>query len=111
VAQFDQHLLDDGTCVVEASGEVDLAVVADLLEVGRDGLSRGRAMCLDLRQVSFIDSTGLGALIVLRNEAAASDKPLRLVNVPAPVTRLLELTGLGTAFDIDGSDTPVHRDS
>lgn len=104
MAQFSQHVLEDGTCVIEVSGEFDLAVVDEFLEVARGGLSGAPALILDLREVSFIDSTGLGALVLLRNEAGAATKRLRLDNLPRPVTRLLALTGLQDAFEVDGAD-------
>lgn len=104
MAEFNEHLLEDGTFVVEASGEVDLAVVDQLLEIAIGGLSGARAVCLDLRGVSFIDSTGIGALVLIRNEASAASKSMRLTNVPPAVRRLLALTGLEDAFDIDAPD-------
>ena len=106
MAQFSEHLLEDGTCVITASGEVDLAVVDDLLEVALRGLSGAPAVCLDLGGVSFIDSTGIGALVLIRNEASARSKSMRLTNVPRPVSRLLALIGLEDAFEIDEPPGP-----
>ena len=63
------------------------------------------AIEIDLNAVSFIDSSGLGALVRVRNEAAAKGKTLSLVNPGHATLRLLELTGLQHAFDIR-SDEP-----
>jgi len=104
VAQFSEHTREDGTCVIEASGEVDLAVVDELLEIARGGLSAAPALCVDLRDVTFIDSTGLGALVLIRNEARDAGRPMRVINVPRAVHRLLTLTGLEDAFDVDSTD-------
>ena len=113
MSQFNATFVEDGVCVVEVSGEIDLAVTDELLEVARAGLREAGALRLDLSGVSFIDSTGLGTLVLIRNEAAAADKALTLANVPVSVARLLQLTGLSGAFDIDdasvGGDTPVDR--
>jgi anti-sigma B factor antagonist len=89
-----------GTCVLAVEGEVDLAVVDELLERARGCLSRDAALELDMQGVSFIDSSGLGALVRLRQDANQARKRLTLVNVSQATDRLLEVTGLHTAFDI-----------
>jgi anti-sigma B factor antagonist len=104
MGQFSETVLENGVCVVAASGEVDLAVADELVDVASAGLQSASGLHLDLREVSFIDSTGLGALVTLRNEAARATKPFVLVNVPRAVARLLELTGLQSAFEIEGTD-------
>lgn len=99
MAQFDQQFAEDGTCVIRASGELDLAVAEDLVLVALEGLGTAPAVHIDLTEVSFIDSTGLGALLRIRNEATAAGKALRLQGVPAVLDRLLQITGLTDAFD------------
>jgi anti-anti-sigma factor len=99
VAQFDRQEGEDGTCVVRASGEVDLAVADELVRVCLEGLATSHEVHLVLGDVTFIDSTGLGALLRIRREASAAGKVLRLAEVPAAVDRLLEITGLADAFD------------
>ena len=53
-----------------------------------------RSLTVDLGGVSFVDSTGIRALI--HGHAAASDLgvPLRVANLRHPVTRVLEITGV-----------------
>jgi anti-anti-sigma factor len=64
----------------------------------RDALLRSIAeeesVILDLGAVTFMDSAGLSALIVLDRAARAKGVRFRLQNVPPRVTRLLTLTGL-----------------
>jgi anti-anti-sigma factor len=60
-------------------------------------------LALDLAGVTFIDSSGLRLLIVARNAADDAQVPLRLSNIPPPVARVFELTGLLTHFDADDS--------
>jgi anti-anti-sigma factor len=66
--------------------------VSDALAGGAD------VVALDLRDVTFIDSTGLQALVRLDDLARAGRRALAIVEGPA-VRRLLELTGLGRRFE------------
>ena len=55
---------------------------------------------IDLSQVQFMDSAGLGALVALRKTAVERNGKVRLLN-PAPhVQQVLELTRLHRVFEI-----------
>ena len=99
MAQFSQSTLDDGTAVLSVTGDVDLAEADAFVEAARECLARARGVDLDLSGVTFIDSSGLGALVRLRNDAAALAKPLHLANVSRSVDRLLQVTGLDDSFE------------
>ena len=87
--------------VLAVSGEVDIATVERLLTAAHLCLDDPASTCeVDLRGVTFIDSSGLGALVRIRNAAHERDKQLLLTHVPASVTRLLEVTGLTEAFGV-----------
>ena len=77
----------EGTCTLFLSGEADLAVAPDIIELGTMSLSEASIMTLivDLAAVTFIDSTSIGALVQLRNVADAQGKRLALENVPVRV--------------------------
>jgi len=72
-------------------------IVSTLLALNGD-------VMLDLEQVSFIDSTGLGLLVLLKNELAAKGRKFALCRVNTKVRMLLELTRMHQIFDI--YDTP-----
>ncbi len=90
----------DGLCVVRVAGDLDLAVMEAFVEAVRASLGRCEACELDLGAVSFIDSSGLGALVRLRKESDAQGTPLRLTNVTEATARLLQLMGLTEVLDI-----------
>jgi anti-anti-sigma factor len=100
VATFEEGTRDDGGCVVRLGGEIDLAVADELVTVILGCFDRADDVEVDFGGVTFIDSSGLGALVRVRNEATARGKRLSLVDVGRPTTRLLEITGLLDAFDI-----------
>jgi anti-anti-sigma factor len=103
--------------LLAVAGEFDLATRDRVGEHGINQLLSDAvsALVLDLREVSFIDSVGLGVLVRLRNVARHLGKQLVLVRVPRCVQRLLDLTGLDIYFeqqfgDIDnGVDTFLER--
>jgi len=99
VAQFSEEVRD-GQSVVRVAGDLDLAAVEDFVQVVESCLGRSEGVELDLAGVSFIDSSGLGALVRSRKAAEAQSKTLRLSNVNEPTQRLLNLTGLAEVFDI-----------
>jgi anti-anti-sigma factor len=86
------------------SGEVDIATVDELLTEARACLEGVTEICdIDLAGVTFMDSSGLGALVRIRNLAQDHGKRVLLTNVPDSVSRLFEVTGLADVFET-GSD-------
>ncbi|MGN6160841.1 MAG: STAS domain-containing protein, partial [Marmoricola sp.] len=58
----------------------------------------------DLAGVTFIDSSGLGALVQIQKSARDKGVSLVLTRSSAPTRRLLELTGLQHVFTIAPSE-------
>jgi anti-anti-sigma factor len=85
--------------LVTISGEVDLSV-ADRVE---DAISDGGGapvVVVDLTEVTFIDSTGLRALVTGRQSLESEHRSMALVVGESPVARLLSLTALDQEFVI-----------
>lgn len=88
------------TIVVVVHGEIDIATAGQvgerLREVAEAGFPR---VVLDLRDVSFIDASGLRA--VLRARAASREAEVEFAVIPGPeeVQRLFELTGTTDALN------------
>ncbi len=55
---------------------------------------------IDLSQMMFIDSCGLGALISLHKTACAREGQVRLLHPTPPVRQILELTRMHRIFEI-----------
>jgi anti-sigma B factor antagonist len=87
--------------VLELGGEVDLHTAGRLADRLTALLDSGpRTLVVDLNRLSFLDSTGLGALVTARNHAARTGADLRLVCVSERLLKLFRITGLHTAFEI-----------
>ena len=55
---------------------------------------------LELSNVTVVDAHGLGVLLQLREQTLARGLRFELMNVGAPLSRILEITRLNTIFDI-----------
>jgi anti-anti-sigma factor len=85
------------------SGEVDLSVAPGLRDSGIEmarSVAPGR-LEIDLGEVTFIDSSGLGALISLRNAARQCGATLILIRVSPAVSRFFELAGVQDSFKVE----------
>ncbi|MGH8861393.1 MAG: STAS domain-containing protein [Jatrophihabitantaceae bacterium] len=88
------------TTVVSLGGELDIATVPELRSLAFAELDRNecRALILDLAELSFVDSTGIGSWIEIRLRAIGMGKTLILESVSAAVGRVLEISGLLALF-------------
>jgi anti-anti-sigma factor len=86
--------------VVTVRGEVDVLSTAKLAKALETASTASLAACLvvDMTDLSFIDSSGLGALIHAQNRAEARGTSVVLVHPPPLVRRLLAGTQLQHRF-------------
>jgi anti-sigma B factor antagonist len=87
--------------VLKLTGEVDVHAARRLSEPLSSLLgSSAPAIIVDASGVTFMDSTGLGALMRVHERLDRQGRALILVCPPGPVRRLLELTGLMDALRV-----------
>jgi anti-anti-sigma factor len=90
---------DSRVRVVQVDGEVDLSTAPSLNDALALALAdRPESLFVDLRKVTFMDSTGLRSLIMTREECGAIDCRLLLMRGSRPVERLIEVSGLSDFF-------------
>jgi anti-anti-sigma factor len=84
-----------GHVTVSLKGELDLSSVGkveeELERVEKDGPS---VLVLDLSQLSFLDSTGLRAVVTADERARSGGRRLVIVRGPDPVQRVFAITRL-----------------
>jgi anti-sigma B factor antagonist len=86
---------DDDVDVVVAAGEVDVATNVRLARaLHRLTNDHDRPAVVDLRQVRFMDSTGVHHLLHLHRQLVRQGRSLTVVCAPGPVYRLLVSLGL-----------------
>ena len=97
---------EGGSSLVRLAGEVDTYTVPDVRAAfDAVALAPGTTVVVDLREVTFIDSSGLGAVIGLYHRARAAGATLRL-RCDGVSLRLVRLTRLDQVIDVDAAPTP-----
>jgi len=97
---------DDEFTLVRVAGEVDLATSPQLREALERAISDGVPLVrLDMTGVTFLDSSGISVLVDAQQRL--HDIPARLVlhGVGDRIKRVLEISGLGSFFEL--SDQPA----
>jgi anti-sigma B factor antagonist len=91
----------DGVVIVDLSGRITLGEASGKLrDTVRDLLSKGnKKILLNLGDVTYIDSSGLGELVSSYTTAANQGAKVKLLNVQKKVDDLLQITKLYTVFD------------
>ena len=98
----------NGRATLVVSGEIDLVTAPYL----RDELAAviadaGSTTVVDLSAVTFIDSSGLSALLDARAGVDGTDATLVLLNPSSECRRVLELTGTAVLFEIADGELPT----
>ena len=91
----------DNCAVLRVNGEVDVYTAPELRERVVELLADDFVhLIVDLRDVVFLDSTGIGALVGILRRVRAQDGSLMLVTSSERLLNIFEVTGLGNVFDI-----------
>jgi anti-anti-sigma factor len=92
---FDVATQHDGAALVVAPrGEIDLATVDLVREAVERDLRSGEDLVLDLREVGFMDTSGLRYVLELVDRSSRGGFALRLVRGPTAVQRVFEVSGV-----------------
>jgi len=92
-----------GFVVVAVTGEIDISTVSQLRESLFEQADNGSDVIVDLDQISFIDSAGLGALVGASRRAEASGGSLHAVCGQPHTKKLLWLTGVDRRIPLEES--------
>ncbi len=92
----------DGVTVLDLSGRITLGEGSvQLRDAVRDLIGKGQKnILLNLDDVNYIDSSGLGELVSAYTTSRNQGANLKLLNLTKKVHDLLQLTKLYTVFDI-----------
>lgn len=91
----------DGVVVVSLSGAIYFGEEsASLRLLVKDLLSKSNQIVLDLKEVTHIDSGGLGTLVGLYASVRKIGGSLKLANLGNHAHELLQITKLVTVFDV-----------
>ncbi len=97
---FDARSLD-GWEVLSVRGEIDAYTSPRLRERLASLMDQGRfRLIVDLEDVGFMDSTGLGVLVSCLKRAKEHAGEMILVCTSPQILRVLAITGLDRVFDV-----------
>jgi anti-sigma B factor antagonist len=92
---------DGAATVIVAQGELDVLTAASLRTAISDVIDGGRAhLVLDASGISFLDSTGIGVLVIALRRTRAFDGSFAIAGARGGALRTLELTGLTRVFTL-----------
>ena len=92
-----------GQTTVHLTGVLDMSTVGLLRETIEPLLRDGADVVVDLSEVTFCDSTGLGAIVTLHRRAGMDEATFALRSPRQRVAAVLKMTGVDQVV-------PVHQD-
>jgi anti-sigma B factor antagonist len=101
----------DGVSVLALEGRVVLGEESTLLREKVKGLlSQGKKkIVLNMSNVTFIDSAGLGTLVAAHSSAKTQGAALKLCHLGAKFQEVLQITKLVTVFDVEKTEADAVR--
>ncbi len=109
--KVDRNTLESGIEVFKIAGSLTLGRDAQQLEWSVEELikSNKSRIILDLGDVSFVDSAGIGILVGCHGKAGAAGGQLRLSRVAERVLNVLRVTKVDSILHIDASTEDAIR--
>lgn len=97
----------DGVTILDLSGRITLGEGSvQLRDAVRDLLAKGqKKILLNLADVNYIDSSGIGELVSAFTTVKNQGGELKLLNLTKKVHDLLQITKLYTVFDVQDDET------
>jgi len=90
--------------VMQPSGRLDVTSVAQFRrEVTEIATSKPKFILIDLKDISFMDSSGLGALVAALKTIRTAGGDLAICSLSEQVKMLFDLTSMGSIFKIYNS--------
>jgi len=101
----------DGVTIVDISGRITLGEGSIILrDTVRDLISKGnKKILLNLGDVNYIDSSGIGELVSAFTTVRNQGGELKLLNLTKKVHDLLQITKLYTVFDVKDDETSAVK--
>ncbi len=87
--------------VVSVAGELDMATVSDVEACFERRLGVETDLIIDLSELSFMDSSGVAALVRIRNRALEQGWVLRLRGASGIVANVLRVTGVDAILTME----------
>jgi anti-sigma B factor antagonist len=101
----------DGVAVVDLAGRIVLGEESNALREQVKGmLAAGqKKIVLNMNDVTYIDSSGLGALVAAHHSARTQGASLKLAHLGSKFQEILQVTKLLTVFEVHDTEAAAIR--
>ena len=86
--------------VIDLSGRLELGEGSVILRETLQNLAGGAKVLINLTDLSFIDTSGLGELVSAHTRAQNGSGELKLTGIPSRVEKLFQMTKLDRILDV-----------
>jgi anti-sigma B factor antagonist len=97
-------------CIIYLCGELDLSV-APILRAEMEPIvaQTQRALTLNLKDLQYIDSTGIGIMITMLKDREALKAPFSVKETPDKIRKLFDITGVTQFFIASTEKASIER--
>jgi anti-sigma B factor antagonist len=101
----------DGVSILALEGRIVLGEESNALREGVKGLlaNNKKKIVLNMDNVTYIDSAGLGTLVAAHHSARSQNAALKLSNLGSKFQEVLQVTKLLTVFEVYDSEAAAIR--
>jgi len=89
-----------GTTIIDVTGDIDMGTSPALRKTLLESLKKTPRLVVNMREVRYVDSSGIASLVEVLKEARNTKKRLVLFGLNATVHDVLQVTRLSTIFEI-----------
>jgi anti-sigma B factor antagonist len=89
-----------GITIVDVTGDIDMGTSPGLRRTLLESLKKTPRLVVNMREVRYVDSSGIASLVEVLKEARIKEKRLVLFGLNTAVHEVLQLTRLTTIFEI-----------
>ena len=95
--------------IIAVEGEVDLYNVGELKKTIYEIIDDGEveSLIIDMKEISYIDSSGIGALVAGKKKMKVANGNFALLNISEDVLNILKLATLDKFFTIYDSEAAI----
>jgi len=100
----------NGISILRITGDIDINTSPDMKKFFDEGIGKDKSkVVIDLKDVGYVDSSGLATLVEILKSMRAYGGALKLSGLSSKVKGLFEITKLDKLFDIkDGEEAAVE---
>lgn len=99
---FDKEIkIEDDIQTVKLVGDLDVYSEDDFKEFIEEKIDANKDLVFDLKDLDYLDSTGLGMFMLIYNKQKENGKSVKIINTKENIKKLFKITDLSDLFDME----------